>query len=204
MDDYKEKDLSGVVYDYGYGLYVNLTNKCPCHCDFCIRDMTDSLGTADSLWLKEDPSYDDVIEAINLWPLSKYQELVFCGYGEPTERLDLMLDIATYVKKNTSLLTRVNTNGLSDLINGKFTPPMFEGLVDCVSVSLNQCTAEKYVELCHPKFGLESFDAILKFTKDIKEYVPDVRMSIVNVINENDVIKCEQIAESFGIKLRIR
>lgn len=117
-EDYKE-EIGDVLYDYGRGLYANITNRCPCRCEFCIRDMTDSLGSADSLWLKREPTVEEVIAMLKEWDLNAYEELVFCGYGEPTERLDDLLAIAGYVKANTDLSVRINTNGLSDLINGK-------------------------------------------------------------------------------------
>lgn len=204
MTDRYEQEIGEVLYDYGRGLYANITNRCPCRCEFCIRDMTRGLGTADTLWLKREPSAEEVIEMLKDWELSQYEELVFCGYGEPMERLDTLLRIADYIKKNTHLSVRINTNGLSDLIHGKKTAPCLEGLIDAVSVSLNQCTAEKYNALCHPKFGVEAFEAILDFTADVQKYVPHVGMSVVGVIPEEDICRCQQIASSFGITLRIR
>jgi len=197
-------EIGDVLYDYGRGLYANITNKCSCRCEFCIRNMTDALGSADSLWLKREPTAEEVIELLGAWDLSEYDELVFCGYGEPTERLDDLLTIAGYIHENTDLKVRINTNGLADLINGKETTPMLEGLVDSVSISLNQCTAEKYDRLCHPDFGLDAFPAILKYTKDVQKYVPHIAMSVVNVIPEEDIEECRRIAEELGAHLRVR
>ena len=75
------------------------------------------------------------------------------------------------------------------MIHGKKPAPCLEGLIDAVSVSLNQCTAEKYNALCHPKFGVEAFGAILDFTADVQKYVPHVGMSVVGVIPEEDICK---------------
>lgn len=198
--------IGDVLYDYASGLYANLTNRCPCRCEFCIRDMTDSLGGADSLWLKREPSAAEVKELLDQWDLDLYEELVFCGYGEPTERLSDVLELCRYVKEKTRLKTRINTNGLSDLIHGRRTAPDLAGLVDAVSISLNAASAEKYVELCHPKFGLQSWPAIFMFTEEVKQYVPDVTMSIVGgTIPEEDVPVCRHIAEEqLGVKFRIR
>lgn len=196
--------IGTVLYDYGRGLYANITNKCPCRCEFCIRDMTDGLGSADSLWLKREPSVDEFIEILMKTDVENYDELVFCGYGEPTERLEDLLAIADYVKKNTHLNVRINTNGLSDLINKKATIPMMAGLIDCVSVSLNQCSAEKYQNLCHSRFGGKSFDAMLAFTKEAQKYIPKVAMSVVGVIPPEDIEKCVEIAAGLGITLRVR
>ena len=198
--------IGDVLYDYADGLYVNLTNRCPCRCEFCIRTMVDSLGDADSLWLKREPSVDEVKDLLKEWVLSKYTELVFCGYGEPMERLDDVLALCRYIKETTRLKTRINTNGLSDLLHGRETASELDGLVDAISISLNAASAEKYDALCHPEFGLEAWPAILKFTEDVKQYVPDVTMSVVGgTIPKEDVEICRQIAETqLGVKFRVR
>ena len=198
--------IGDVLYDYASGLYANLTNRCPCRCEFCIRNMTDSLGDADSLWLKREPTVEEVKEMLGEWDLSKYTELVFCGYGEPMERLEDVLQLCRYVKETTHLTTRINTNGLSDLLHGRRTAPELSGLVDAISISLNAPSAEKYDRLCHPKFGLEAWPAILRFTEEVKRYVPDVTMSVGGgTIPEEDVEVCRQIAQTkLGVKFRVR
>lgn len=198
--------IGDVLYDYASGLYVNLTNRCPCRCEFCIRDMVDSLGDADSLWLKREPTVSEVKEMLGQWKLSNYTELVFCGYGEPMERLDDVLQLCRYVKETIHLKTRINTNGLSDLLHGRRTAPELSGLVDAISISLNAASTEKYDRLCHPKFGLEAWPAILRFTEEVKQYVPDVTMSVVGgTIPEQDVDICRQIAQTkLGVKFRVR
>ena len=176
--------MNGVLYDFADGLYLNITNRCPCRCEFCIRNFTDHLGGTDSLWLDREPTVEEVIALLQAEDLSPYSEAVFCGYGEPTERLD--------------------TNGLSDLIHGRDTAADFEGVVDSVSVSLNQCTAEKYAALCHPVYGEAAFPALLAFTKNIRAHVPDVRMSVVGVIPAEDEEACRRIAEDLGVFFRVR
>ena len=198
--------IGDVLYDYASGLYVNMTNRCPCRCEFCIRDMVDSLGDADSLWLKREPTVEEVKEMLGQWKLSNYTELVFCGYGEPMKRLEDVLQLCRYVKETTHLKTRINTNGLSDLLHGRRTAPDLSGLVDAISISLNAASTEKYDRLCHPKFGLEAWPAILRFTEEVKQYVPDVTMSVVGgTIPEQDVDICRQIAQTkLGVKFRVR
>lgn len=197
-------EIGTVFYEYGTGLYANITNRCPCRCDFCVRDMTQGLGSADSLWLKREPTVEEAEKLLQEWNLEDFEELVFCGYGEPTERLDDLLAIARFVKKNTDLKIRINTNGLSDLINGRETVPEMAGIVDRISVSLNQCSAEKYEKLCHPKFGIGSWDALLRFTAEAKKQIPQVAMSVVGVIPKEDIARCRQIAAQFDISLRVR
>lgn len=201
--------IGDVFYDYGGGLYVNMTNKCPCRCAFCIRDMVDSLGDADSLWLKREPSKEELIKMLKQQNLAAYDEIVFCGYGEPTERLDCLLAVCDYVKNDPllkeKLKMRLNTNGLSDLINDRPTAREFSGRLDAISISLNAPTAEKYNELCRPKFGIQSFDEILRFTQEVKQYVPDVTMSVVSgSISSQDVEECRKTAAKLGVKFRMR
>ncbi len=197
-------EIGDVFYEYGSGLYANITNRCPCRCEFCIRSMTEGLGTADSLWLKREPSVEEILDMLQEWELSRYEELVFCGYGEPMERLSDLLEVSRWVKENTDLRIRINTNGLADLIQGKETAPMLEGWIDSVSISLNQCTAEKYEKLCHPRFGQEAFPAILRYARQVQRYVPETVMSVVNVIPEEDISACRKIAEDIGVRLRVR
>ena len=201
--------IGDVFYDYGGGLYVNMTNRCPCRCTFCIRDMVDSLGDADSLWLKREPSREELLTMLAEQDLAAYDEIVFCGYGEPTERLDCLLAICDFVKSDEKLKgrlkTRLNTNGLSDLINQRATAKEFAGRLDAISISLNAPTAEKYNKLCRPKYGAAAFDEILRFTEDVKQYVPDVTMSVVGFsIPQPDIEDCRRIAEKLGVKFRVR
>ena len=201
--------IGDVFYDYGGGLYVNMTNKCPCRCAFCIRDMVDSLGDADSLWLKREPSKEELMIMLKQQNLAAYDEIVFCGYGEPTERLDCLLAVCDYVKNDPllkgRLKTRLNTNGLSDFINDRPTAREFSGRLDAISISLNAPTAEKYNELCRPKFGIQSFDEILRFTQEVKQYVPDVTMSVVSgSISSQDIEECRKTAAKLGVKFRVR
>ena len=198
--------IGDVFYEYGASLYANITNKCPCRCEFCIRYIADSLGTADSLWLTREPSLDEMKELLDKWDLKRYGELVFCGYGEPTERLEELLEVAKYAKtRKPSLKVRINTNGLADLIHGRDTTADLEGIIDAISISLNEYSAEKYEELCHPEFGIDSYEALKDYTIRVKKYVPDVTMSVVSgAIPDADVEKSGLAAAELGVKFRVR
>ncbi len=198
--------IGDVFYEYGGGLYANLTNKCPCRCEFCIRDMVGALGDADSLWLRREPTLDEIKELLREWDLNQFYELVFCGYGEPTERLSDLLETARLAKELCpSIRIRINTNGLSDLINKRDTTEDLRGIIDAISISLNAKGPEEYLALCHPRFGIQAFDAIIDYTRRVKEVVPDVTMSIVGgTIPRQDEGPCRNIAESLGVKFRIR
>lgn len=194
-----------VVYDYFGGLYINLTNRCPCRCEFCIKNFTDSLGTADSLMLDREPTVEEVKEELRRWDVQSYDEVIFCGYGEPTERLPELLEIAGFIKAAYGKPIRINTIGLADLIWKKKTAPLLKGLIDAVSVSMNEADAEHYCALCHPRFGPESYEAMLKYIEDVKQVVPYVAVSVVSgSLSREAIEKCRRKAEEMGVVFRIR
>ena len=122
--------MADILYVYKTSIYANLTNKCPCRCTFCIRNNTDSVGSADTLWHKHDPSMEDIKKAVDDFDFTGYKELVFCGYGEPTSALDNMLETAKYVReKHPDIKLRLNTNGLSDRINNKPTAELISSIL---------------------------------------------------------------------------
>ena len=195
---------TSIIYDYFGGLYINLTNKCPCRCEFCVKNYTDGLGSADSLLLDREPTVEEVVDELKKWNVDKYDEIVFCGYGEPTERLDVLLEIAAYIKRTYHKPIRINTIGLADLIWGRNTAPELEGLIDTVSVSMNEADAEKFNALCHPEFGIESYDAMLRYIQEVKKYVPKVATSVVGCISEEYIELCRKKAEELGVGFRVR
>ena len=193
-----------ITYEYGKNLYVNLTNRCPNRCEFCLR--THSAGSiyAEDLWLEREPSKEEILEDIKKRDLNQYQQLVFCGYGEPTCRLQDLLWLCDEVKKFSSIDIRINTNGLSDLINGKHSAAQLDDRVDIVSISLNAPNAEKYEDVCHSEFGLEAFPAILKFAAEAGLYVPKVYMTVVDTMPQADIDECRRICEGLGAIFRVR
>ncbi len=196
--------MNNIAYTVGDGIYLNLTNRCPCNCVFCIRQEQDTVGDSESLWLEREPSADEVLEALAEYDLNQYKELVFCGYGEPTERLDVLLEVCRRVRENSSIPVRLNTNGLSDLINGKQTAQLLHGLVDTVSISLNAPDARRYQEITQNRFGERSFDALLQFAQMCKQSVPHVLFTVVDVIPDGETARCRQLSERMGIPLRVR
>ena len=194
-----------ITYKVKNGIYVNMTNRCPCACTFCLRHNGDSIYGSDPLWLDREPTVEEVCDSIDGWDLAKYDEVVFCGYGEPTERLDDLLKVAAHIKEKSNIKIRINTNGLADLIWNERTAPKLEGLIDTVSVSLNATNKEDYLRLVRPKFGIDSYDAMLRFTADCTKYVPNVVMTVVDVVTSPEEQEiCRKICESVGAKLRVR
>ena len=194
-----------ITYPVHNGIYVNMTNRCPCACTFCLRQNGESIYGSDSLWLEREPTVKEVCDSTDAWDLNKYNEVVFCGYGEPTERLDDLLEVAKYIKSKSDIKIRINTNGLADLIWNEPTAPKLQGLIDTVSISLNATNKEEYLKIVRPKFGIESYEAMLKFTKECTKYVSSVVMTVVDiVVSKEEQEICRKICESVGATLRIR
>lgn len=194
-----------ITYTGNTAIYVNMTNRCPCACTFCLRHNKDYVFNSDSLWLDREPTVQEVCDSIDTWDLEKYDEIVFCGYGEPTERLDDLLKVAAYIKSKGDFKTRINTNGLADLIWNQPTAHKLEGLIDTVSISLNATNKEDYLKAVRPKFGIDSYDAMLKFAEDCTKYVPNVVMSVVDVVTTPEEQEASRkICESVGAKFRVR
>lgn len=194
-----------ILYKVHNNLYVNMTNKCPCACTFCLRQTRETMEDSDSLWLEREPSVEEVKKEFSKWNMDEFEEVVFCGFGEPTERLEDVLLVAAYVKQTFHKKTRINTNGLADLIHQKNTAPMFEGLIDTVSISLNTPDANRYYELTRSKFGIQSFQAMLDFAGNVKKYVPTVVMSTVaTTLTKEEEEQCAGICETLGVTYRIR
>lgn len=194
-----------ITYVVKNGIYVNMTNRCPCACTFCLRQNGDGIFGSGPLWLEREPSVKEVCDSIDTWELAEYDEVVFCGYGEPTERLEELLQVAAHIKEKSDIKIRINTNGLSDLIWGEKTAPKLRGLIDTVSVSLNATNKEEYFRMVRPKFGPDSYEAMLRFTKDCTEYVPEVVMTVVDVVtSKEEQERCREICEALGATLRVR
>lgn len=191
------------VYTVADKIYINLTNRCPCSCTFCIRQNGDGAYGSDSLWLEREPTADEVISALKKYDLSKYKEIVFCGYGEPMERAEDVALIGKYIKGDLGLPVRVNTNGLGDKINGRKTAQLLKGAADIVSISLNNYCAEKYNAVTRPKWE-DAFESLLEFASDCQKYVPKVMFTVVNVISPQDISRCKELAAEMGIELRVR
>ena len=147
--------MADIVYTYGNSVYMNITNKCPCSCVFCIRSNGDGLGSK-------------------------------------------------YLKEKYGLKIRLNSNGLSDLINGKETAKLLEGIVDSISISLNAPNAKRYQEVSRSRFGEDAFPALLKFAEDCKKYIPKIKFTVVDVLNKEEIAECQKIADNMGIPLRVR
>lgn len=197
--------MNTILYEVHNNLYVNLTNKCPCACTFCLRQTRDHMENSGSLWLEHTPELAEVLEEFEKFDMDKYEEVVFCGFGEPTEALDVLLETAKYIKEKYQKPVRINTNGLGELVNKKEIAPLFEGLIHTVSISLNTPDEEEYMKLVRPKFGEGSFQAMLDFAEKCTHYVPKVVMTTVaTTLTEEQEERCARICREIGAVYRIR
>ncbi len=196
-----------ITYEYGDNLYVNPTNRCNFNCNFCLRHNQTSGGSiyTHNLWLKREPTREEILESIESHDLTKYRQLVFVGFGEPTYRFDDICWVIDRMKEHgTKIYTRMDTNGTGSLINGRDIAPEFGGRFDMVSVSLNTDTAEKYNALCHPQQE-NAYQAMKEFTKEVRAYVPTVMMTVVDTIPKEEIEACRHICEDeVGAVYRVR
>lgn len=193
--------MNNYVYSIGNKLYINLTNRCSNNCDFCIRNGRDGMNNT-TLWIDDEPTPEDVIEQLPQ-NLDDYEEVVFCGFGEPTYNLDTLDEVASFLhcidKK-----TRINTNGQANLIHGEDVSDVIVTSCDVINVSLNECNAEKYQKHCKSKFGAKAFDALLEFASLCKQKGGNVVFSVVDSIGSTDIAACQKLADKLGIPLRVR
>lgn len=187
-----------IAYKIRDNLYLNITNRCTNSCSFCIRFITDYVK-GHNLRLSREPTEEELKNAIG--DPSKYKEVVFCGYGEPLIRLDLVKSLSQWIKQNKGIV-RINTNGHGNLIHGRNIVPELKGIVDSISVSLDAHDEETYNRICRPVYR-NAFGEVVEFIKESKKYIPRVEATVVE-IEGVDVKRCKKIVEDLGVWFRIR
>ncbi len=195
--------MKNFVYEYGDSLYINLTNKCPNNCEFCIRNFKTGVGE-DDLRLSREPNFNDIKECLSFYSLKKYKEVVFCGFGEPMCALPVLSQVGPYLKR-LGVRTRINTNGLGGLWNKRDDIPMLVSkYIDAVSISLNASTPELYNEICRSKYGEQAFYAVVIFAKGCVDNGIDTTLTVVDYIGEEEIESCRQLSEKIGAKFKAR
>ena len=194
--------MADILYTYKNQVYANITNLCDCRCEFCIRSHENGVGDAETLWHKVDPTLEEIIAAMDAFDFNGYNELVYCGYGEPTCALENLVKSAEYAKEKYGVTVRVNTNGLGNLYHGKDIVPTLAKVTDAVSISLNAPTKEEYTRVTRPKFE-NAFEAMLDFAAECEKMIPQVKMTVVDVLSEEDIKASRELAESIGVELRV-
>ncbi|MCM8783658.1 MAG: YchF/TatD family DNA exonuclease [Candidatus Omnitrophica bacterium] len=195
------EDKPKIVYPIRDSLYVNITNRCTNNCSFCVRFYTDYVK-GHNLKLRNEPSFEEIIKELEKEDFRKYKEGVFCGYGEPFLRLEIVKKVAKYLK-DKGIRVRVNTNGQGNLIHKRNTVPELKDLIDEVFVSLNVDNEESYAKICKPDFKEGVFNKIKEFILECKKYIPYVTITFID-LPEVDLERCEKIAKELGVNLRIR
>jgi cyclic pyranopterin phosphate synthase len=194
-----------IVYWLGDSLYLNITNKCSNRCWFCFRNFKKGVGGF-NLKLEREPTVAELeadLEAA--WGLKRWREVVFCGFGESTARLDVLLEVARWIRERFgSVPVRVDTNGHGYVLNKdrEVAEEMHRAGVSSVSVSLNGHDEESYAANCRPEFK-GGFATVLEFVKKAKRVGLDVEVSVVRMPEVN-LTKVKAVAKSLGVPLRIR
>lgn len=192
------------LYTLDGNLYVNLTNKCSNGCDFCVRNERTSYY-GNYLWIRHgDPTVEKVISAVKgFGDLTRFKEVVFCGFGEPTYKLAEMLALCDFFHEK-GLKTRLNTNGQGNLINKRDIVPELKGKMDFVNISLNASCYEKYQAICRSQYKEAGFENVVEFGKLCRRNGIDCRFSVVDCIGEEEVEACKRLAQSVNVPLYVR
>lgn len=199
-----------LVYELDGKIYINLTNKCTNDCIFCLRKDKDDVK-GQTLWLDdENCTAHDVIaqfeEILRRKPDTNNNEVIFCGYGEPLLKLDVLKGVAKYIKeKYPQTKIRINTNGHANYVYKRDIVPELKGLIDTISVSLNGESSKEYDELSQPVFE-GAYDEVKKFIKSCSDNGIETVASVVEGYKGRNLnlAKCEQIATDLGAKFRVR
>ena len=199
------KKSPSIVYWLGKNLYLNITNKCPNNCYFCIRKFKSGIEGF-NLKLEKDPLTNEVINELqNVINLRNWSEIVFCGFGEPLERLDCVIEVTKWIKRyHAKIVTiRIDTNGQGCLLNKDrdVIGELKKAGVDRISISLNAYNSEIYDQICKPTFS-NAFESVLEFIERAKEHF-DIEITSVT-IPEVDILKMEELSRKMGARFRKR
>lgn len=192
-----------LAYPYKGALYLNITHKCPTACEFCIKFSWDYMYRGNNLLLKKEPEVADIVAAAG--DVSKYSEIVFCGYGESTYRLKEMEEIARILKAKGAKRFRLNTIGLGNAIHGRDIVPDLARFIDGLCISLNTPDPEvwKRIHRPLPQFKETGFEAVKDFIRKAAKAIPDTRVTAVES-SEIDRAQFEKLVQGLGARVRWR
>lgn len=193
-----------ITYVINNSLYINVTNRCTNSCNFCIRSNPEGISKGVDLWLEREPTSEEIILDLEKHCFEKYNEIVFCGYGEPLLRVSEIIEVCKYIRTVSDIKLRINTNGQANLYFQRDITPDLKGLIDVCSISLNASNSSKYQKECKSDFGEEAFDGIIDFAKRCKAFIPTVVFTVVNILEKDEIEACQKIASLAGIDFRVR
>ncbi len=193
--------MAQIAYPIRNNLYLNITDRCTLECQFCPKHTEQGPVVHDfDLTLDHRPQTEEIINAIG--NPGDYDEIVFCGFGEPTLRFKVLLEVARWIKEHGGRV-RVNTDGLANLVNKRDILPEMQGLVDSLSVSMNAQNPEIYAQHCQPALP-GSWEAMLDFTEEAPKYIPQVTATAIDGLEGVDIEACEKLAKERGVTFRRR
>jgi TatD family-associated radical SAM protein len=189
-----------ISYRIGPRLYLSITDRCTLECAFCPKTQGDPRVRDYDLTMDHRPEVAEIIAAID--DPARYEEVVFCGYGEPTLRLKVLLEVAHWIRQRGGRV-RVNTDGLANLVHKENVLPLLGECVDALSVSLNAQDEATYDRHCQPNLP-GSFRAVLEFLRAAPAHVPEVTATAIDGLDGVDIAACERLAGSLGVAFRRR
>jgi len=192
--------MQQISYQLANSLYLSITDRCTLVCEFCPKTQGSYQIGDYNLKMDHLPTAEEIIASIH--NAGQYDEVVFCGYGESTLRLKVLLEVAAFIKQQGGKV-RVNTDGLGSLVNKRNILPEMQGLVDAVSVSLNAQNEEVYNRHCQPQLP-GSYQAMLEFLQEAPKYIPSVTASAIDGLEGVDIVACQKKADELGAKFRAR
>ncbi len=193
--------MTRIAYPIRSSLYLNITDRCTLECQFCPKHTEQGPVVHDfDLSLSHRPEIEEIINSIG--NPADYEEVVFCGFGEPTLRFKVLLEIARWIKAHGGAV-RVNTDGLANLVNKRNVLPEMQGLVDSLSVSMNAHNPELYARHCQPALP-GSWEAMLAFLEEAPKYIPRVTATAIDGMDGVDIKACEKLAAQLGVEFRRR
>lgn len=192
-----------ITYRGGGTIYLNITNRCTCACAFCLREWTDGVY-GESLRLDHEPDLDELTQAIELEFLDgPSDEVVFCGFGEPTMRLDLVLGTVEWLRLRR-VPSRLDTNGHGQLLNPDVdvVAALAAAGLGAVHVSVNAADPQAYDEICRPLFA-KTHRAVIRFAEDCVRHGLETTLTAVDYPGA-DLAGCAALAEALGARFRAR
>lgn len=193
-------DRPKIAYKIRNSLYLNITNRCTLSCTFCAKFKSFEVK-GHNLRIKKEPTVEEILNAIGD-PLD-YKEIVFCGFGEPLLRLDVVKEVSRILKEKGARI-RIDTDGLANLVYGRNIVPELKGIVDCISVSINAPDPKTYAIICPSSYGEKAFFAVKDFILEAKKHIGEVIATCVDLPGI-DVESCRRVVEQeLGVKFRLR
>lgn len=192
------KDI--LAYELHGNCYLNISNRCILRCRFCPKFDGQWDVQNYHLRLSHEPTVDELLQAIG--DPERYNEIVFCGLGEPTTRLDVLLNLAEKLRDSSARI-RLNTDGLGNLVHYMDITPLLADRVDAISISLNAQSKEVYDLHCRPPHP-EAYESLLDFIACSKAHIADVTVTAIDGLEGVDINACRELADHLGVKFRRR